>query len=110
MTTANDNFQHINCITQTSITINKYGTGLKAINRKSSTSCEFINGGSLTSYTQNSVSLVSANQLVLRRGNTFSSLKLSSYFMGKAMPSDVLQSFRAAENADMAALGLPQIA
>lgn len=86
------------------------GTGYKCINRTSSTDVVLVNKEIEGARIRASNSLVNANQLILRRNSLFSDGKASSYFMGKSIPFAVSQSIRSAENADMANLGLPQIA
>lgn len=95
-----------------SSSIDLSGTGLKILNRTNdANNTNGINKGNQT--LTNAVSagaISSATQLILRQNTSFGGGLVSSYFMGKSIPFATSQLIRSAENADMANLGLTQIA
>ncbi|TDX84002.1 hypothetical protein [Epilithonimonas xixisoli] len=86
------------------------GIGLKVFNRITSSLVVAINKSLFAEFRSNSSILINQKQMILRANNFYSQSKISSYFMGKSIPFEVSQQIRTAENADMANLGLPQIA
>ena len=86
------------------------GAGFKAISRISVSNIVLTNKNIENVRTQNVDIIDNSNQFALRGVVGFSNAKASSVFMGKALNSSIRQQIRTAENADMANLGLPQIA
>ena len=86
------------------------GVGFKSICRVSSTNVVLTNKDVENQRTQPSSIIDSSSQLVLRGVVGFSNARASSVFMGKTLTTPIRQQIRVAENADMANLGLPQIA
>ncbi|NGM63521.1 hypothetical protein G5B30_16550 [Sphingobacterium sp. SGG-5] len=93
-----------------SAVVNTSGVGFKALCRTSPTDVLVINKDTIFPRKSTSTVIADLNQLVMRTGSSYSIKGLSSFFMGKAIPYSVSQDIRAIENADMARLGLPQIA
>ena len=91
-------------------TFNFIGTGLKILNRTTSNDVNGINKDAQMVGTIVSLLIDNSNQLILNRAGTYGDAGVSSYFMGKSIPFATSQLIRTAENADMANLGLPQIA
>lgn len=86
-------------------------TGLKGFSRFGN-GVLIINKDKQESITNTPTSLPSTINLIGHNLNSTynSNMKISSSFLGKSIPFEVSQTIRAAENADMANLGLPQIA
>jgi|GEM_PF-6035644 len=87
------------------------GLGIRIVNRTTSNNVNIIVGTVQNERTSTSSSLANATQKILTNNlTTFSLLKVSSYGMGKSIPLEISQLLRTAENADMANLGLTQLA
>ena len=92
------------------VIVDMSGVGFKSICRVSSTNVVLTNKDVENQRTQSSSIIDSSSQLVLRSVVGFSNARASSVFMGKTLTTPIRQQIRVAENADMANLGLPQIA
>lgn len=91
-------------------TVDMSGTGFKSICRNSATTVLLTNKDVENSRTQANSIIDNSNQYVLRGVVGFSNARASSLYLGKSLTTSIRQQIRTAENADMANIGLPQLA
>ena len=85
-------------------------TGLKSFKRSDSSNIVLLNKNIENTRPEISSALPDKITILSRAGANFGVNKISSAFFGKSVSFEISQLIRASENADMANLGLPQIA
>lgn len=108
--TSNANTVRINNAASITSAVDLTGSGLKLLSLTGS-NVKVINKNIENDKASNPPNILrNATMTILRNGTQFSTNKISSFAAGKAVPFDVSQQLRTAENADMANLGLTQLA